>query len=170
MKYTKFILAAVIALLTCIATTGCMIGGGVTPEIAAQKVERARDARETLWLALQDEKALFSQDEWEVLDGAHQQAAYLSIVIEEELSTGAWPTAENVEEWKVVGKAARGAAARILEPRLASLSTRTQTAWAIEDLRLTNLSKVAQDYLDNPNAATYSALAEVGLSLLGATL
>lgn len=140
---------------------------GESKEQIGQKVERAGQSREELWVNLQMDKELFSEAEWEQLELAHGRAIELAADIEVGLLSPGGLSADLVEEWVAVGGALYTGVEGLLEPRLRSLSPATKAAWAVEKARLRGLQRTGEAYLANPNAETYREVAKMGLNVLG---
>jgi hypothetical protein len=169
MIHYKHILVSILASLTILVVAslqGCKTMPPVETLTSAQaKVERANEARMTLWEALQEDRAAFTTREWEMAQQLQEQAMSLAAQVEVALSLGVMPEIDDVQEWDLTGKEVYQEAATLIQGRLPDLSIQSRTAWAILDARLKVLGKASQSYVDNPDAATYQALATTGILL-----
>jgi len=141
-----------------------------TPEQITRQVERAAESRATLWDALQQDKDLFTANEWQQASAIHDHTITLAADLEVGLTSGGPPPPAEVDEWMLLSGILYDDAETLLQPRLPDLSAATRAAWAIEKARLRSLLSTAQRYLDNPDAQTYRRLARIGLQIAGAVL
>jgi len=146
----------------CQATTG-----GVQPD---QQISAATAARETLWAAIQEDKDLFTTEEWARAEAAHSAAIDLSAELIVGVGQGAFPSASTVEGWVAIGMIIYTDAEMLITPKLPELSTRTRTAWAMEKARLRELKRTAAAFIANPDAQNYVELARIAMQIGGLVL
>jgi len=134
-------------------------------EQLTHRLDRAEEARETLWGLLQSDKDKFTEDEWATAETLHLQAVQMASEIEVESLGNTMPSAAMVDEWLLMGYAIYVEAGELLTPKLSALQPKTRVAWVIEKSHLRRLHQAGQAYRDNPNTGAYQAFLNAGLLL-----